>query len=113
MQEVQRPSDSINQVLDQQEHFVAKLSGYSMYPLLQDGDLIEVQKSEQLRRGDIVLFRFHEMLVAHRILNATESHITAKGDALKTIETIERSRVLGKVISFRRKERIVSTGSFW
>src|SRR5438045_1392878 len=100
-------------ILESQNRFVATLSGSSMHPLLKNGDLIEVQKSPRLKPGEIILFRFHEMLVAHRIVRIEGAAIIAKGDAIARLERIEAAQVLGKVVSYRRNNRTIRTDSGW
>ncbi len=70
--------------------------GNSMSPLLLDGvDLVTLYPfiPENLKTGDVILFRYREAFLLHRIIeikgnNAPEGKIITKGDALEQKEEI-------------------------
>ncbi len=78
-----------------------KVKGYSMSPLLLDG-IDEVRLvpfiKEELKRGDVILFRYKDRFVLHRIIeiNVDEADwtIATKGDANKRAEETRLSDIV-------------------
>ena len=76
--------------------------GNSMSPLLLDGvDIVTLHPfiSENLKTGDVILFRYREAFLLHRIIeiqgnNSPEGKIITKGDALEKKEEIGFSDVV-------------------
>ena len=70
--------------------------GNSMSPLLLDGiDIVTLHPftPEKLKTGDVILFRYNEAFLLHRIVevqggSTPEAKIIAKGDALEQREVI-------------------------
>lgn len=77
-------------------------SGQSMWPVFQEGDLLEVEPvlTDQLQRGDVIIFRNSEaVLVVHRVI-AIRPGLKTRGDALSIPdcgEVIQQS-LIGRVI---------------
>jgi len=76
--------------------------GNSMSPLLLDGvDIVTLHPfiPENLKTGDVILFRYREVFLLHRIIeiqgnNSPERKIITKGDALEQKEEIGFSDVV-------------------
>ena len=76
--------------------------GNSMSPLLLDGvDIVILHPfiPENLKRGDVILFRYREAFLLHRIVeiqgnNSPEGKIITKGDALEKKEEIYYSDIV-------------------
>jgi len=76
--------------------------GNSMSPLLLDGvDIVTLHPftPENLKTGDVILFRYREVFLLHRIIeiqgnNSPEGKIITKGDALEQKEEIGFSDVV-------------------
>ncbi len=76
--------------------------GNSMSPLLLDGiDAVTLNPfiPEKLKKGDVILFRYKEAFLLHRIVevqggSTPEAKIIAKGDALEQREVIGYSDVV-------------------
>jgi len=76
--------------------------GRSMVPLIQDGDVLQVEPigSYELKIADIVLFRKDGEFKAHRILRKKGGVFTTRGDAgMQTDGVVTREQVLGRVVS--------------
>lgn len=81
------------------EPFQVRVHGDSMQPVLQDGDLIRIQPKKELKKGDIVLFTYHEEgEKVHRIISITKSAVFCKGDNAFRIEEVLPCCVVGKVV---------------
>jgi hypothetical protein len=85
--------------------------GVSMWPLVRDGDILEVQPPgfAALRRGDVVLCRPRGgRLVAHRVVqiirgNSGATTIVTQGDTLAFSDApISAEQVLGYVVAVER-----------
>lgn len=89
-------------------HYPMAMHGSSMRPLLRDGDQIEViYGTGQLHRGDVIVFKLGEQVVAHRLLKIRRGGDTlrflAKGDnRLDADLLLDSGQVLGRVLSVTR-----------
>jgi len=92
-----------------------KMKGVSMYPTLKAGDTAQVQKCspEDLKIGDIVIFKSYDLLVGHRLIkisiqNGKKIFIT-KGDKCSKIDLpFTSDELLGKLTSFYRKNKLIN-----
>ncbi len=82
-------------------HFRAP--GTSMTPAIQDGEWIVVHpvRADEIKIGDIVLYRINSRLVAHRIhrlpRSASEAFVL-RGDTNGEDEFVTEERILGRVV---------------
>jgi signal peptidase I len=78
----------------------AVLSGNSMEPRLERGDLVLARKKSSYRVGDVVLYENHEMgaRVLHRIIAEHNGHFVTKGDNNDFIDPVRPtpSEVVGQ-----------------
>src|SRR6266436_196083 len=63
--------------------FRFQAKGRSMLPLINDGEMLHVQRANiaKLKVGDIVLFRQDTKFKAHRIICKGKTHFVTRGDA--------------------------------
>lgn len=92
--------------------------GYSMYPLFvpgRDQAVIAPVRAEDLRRGDVVLYRRKSgMLVLHRIWKRKGQALFLVGDNQKEIEgPIEEGQVKGILVQVVRNGKRFSTRRAW
>ncbi|MBZ4397483.1 S24/S26 family peptidase [Myxococcus sp. MISCRS1] len=87
--------------------------GDSMWPSLRDGDVAGVEPlSREPRPGEVVLARFDDALVLHRVCAVREGVLSLRGDnAAGEDPPIAASRILGCVARVRR--RGVELDSAW
>ena len=89
--------------------------GTSMHPTIRHGDVITVEPvaPAKLKRGDIILYRFQNDFIAHRIVNVEEREgckltFILKGDASTGCDApVKPEQVLGKVVCLERDQRII------
>ena len=102
-------------------HYVES-TGWSMTPFVQPGDRLVVQPAtaEQLRIGDLVVFRSTDAatMVCHRLVRRTRRGaawwLCLRGDAGNgTGEWIEAERVHGRVVAIQRGHRVVTLTDPW
>ncbi len=83
--------------------------GASMFPAVPGGSVLRVEsvKVEDLRRGDVIVYRVMDRMVAHRLVRKELVHgrirLIARGDAFPgtALEKVEPSQVLGRVAAIR------------
>jgi signal peptidase I len=83
--------------------------GISMYPCLQENDLVIIDKNlAQLDVGDIVLFEGEKHKILHRVVEMKPHYIITKGDFNSQNDVpIQFAQIEGKVISVLRKNASV------
>jgi signal peptidase len=89
--------------------------GTSMHPTIRHGDVITVAPvaPANLKRGDIILYRFQSDFIAHRIVNIETSDrcelsFILRGDASATCDSpVKPQQILGKVVCLERYNRSV------
>jgi signal peptidase I len=85
-----------------------KAKGFSMFPVIKDGDIITVSPfpGVSIRSGNIIAF-IHpqtEKLVVHRLIETKENGFLTKGDnSLETDGDIPGTYILGKVTRIEKK----------
>lgn len=75
-----------------------KVVGASMYPILQDGELIEIVSDHVYEIGEILVYSFEtEGILVHRLLKKEKERYLCKGDNAFRIESITEQQIIGKV----------------
>jgi len=110
--------DFAEALLDDNHQLSYKLKGNSMYPTLKAGDvgLVEKCSIEDLKVGDILVYKTNNTLVGHRLVDIsianTEYILTTKGDkCYKSDIPFSSEALLGRINTFLRKERVKKTDS--
>ena len=98
-------------------HVRFRAPGQSMSPTIRDGEVVLVApvRAEEVRRGDIVLYRASERrcVIAHRVVCVERGKGQARsfilrGDASVTCDApIEASQILGRVAAVERDGRTI------
>lgn len=60
----------------------------SMNPLFKRGDVVIYKREENISPGDIIVFKYENQIIVHRVVSINEYYIT-KGDANNTIDYIK------------------------
>jgi signal peptidase I len=79
------------------------LRGFSMFPFLMHGDVVQITsiEPEKLKRGDIVIFKHNDCWVAHRLVkkNIDKHLFYTRGDArTKKDIPVLKSQIKGVVV---------------
>ena len=85
---------------------VAAVSSNSMRPVLKKGDLIFVKgvEKEDIRVGDIVIYRVGENFIVHRVVKLEEGQLVTKGDANAIEDTpVSYDQVVGRLAKIGEK----------
>ncbi len=87
------------------------IEGSSMYPALQTGDLVDVERiaEDRLQVGDLILFWKEHQLICHRLVGLSEEdgqvRVRAKGDATGSEDApLPVDQVPGRVCRIEGKE---------
>ncbi len=101
---------SIEEQLEEHEAIRIFPQGYSMYPMLIPGrDQAVLTKAipEELRRGDVVLYRREDgMLVLHRLCRIRPEGFYMVGDNQTEVEgPLKREQIKGKLTAFTHRGR--------
>ncbi|MGD9322053.1 MAG: S24 family peptidase, partial [Desulfobacteraceae bacterium] len=95
--------------------------GRSMYPTIRENEAITVEPValQDVKVGDIILFRSGESVVAHRVMRIEKvegkaSRFILREDTWGTLdEPVEAEQILGKVVSVERAGRNIDPYRTW
>jgi hypothetical protein len=92
-----------------------KATGYSMCPLIMDGDVVTLsaRAEDRLRLGDVVAFmrKGAQTLIVHRIVGRKDGRYLTKGDNVTTCDGYtHRDDILGRVEYVERRGRRICLG---
>lgn len=77
-------------------------AGNSLWPLFRDGDSLKVERTAELRVGDIAVVKRPDGILAAHVVVAVEPLITASTAGLEDPQPLEG---LARVIGYRRRGR--------
>jgi signal peptidase I len=86
------------------------VTGSSMFPCMQPGDLLEIRRpAGPIRSGDVVIYQRHDRLVVHRVVGQTADLIVTRGDRLRHPDApVPVNEVLGIVAAIERRGRRIT-----
>jgi ATP-binding cassette subfamily B protein len=110
--------DFAETLLDENRTLSIRMKGFSMYPTLKAGDIGMLDKCspEELKIGDIVVFKAHDKLIAHRLTDVFHKNevrmFMTKGDKnLYKDAPFTGDALVGKITLFQRGNRTIKTDS--
>lgn len=96
-----------SELLEQRDGLLRlRVNGSSMAPLLQAGDVVQVEPTqpERLALGDLVVVRRERDFVTHRLVDKSSQAWVTKGDNCAYLDpAFEISAVVGRVIVIERR----------
>src|SRR5665647_3441092 len=111
--------DFAEDLLEDNHQLSYKLKGNSMYPTLKAGDIGIVEKCslEDLKIGDIIVYKTNNILVGHRLVHISISNtkylLTTKGDkCYKSDIPFSNEALLGRINTFIRKKKNKKNGYY-
>jgi len=86
------------------------VTGSSMFPRMQPGDLLEIRSpSHPIRTGEVVVFLLHARLVVHRVVSRTGDLYITRGDRRRFPDApVHAAAILGYVTAIERRGRRIS-----
>ena len=74
------------------------IRGMSMFPVIRDGEWVEVVDCQSYIIGDILIFEYKdEGLLAHRLIKIYNNRYYCKGDNSFRVEDVGLEQIIGKV----------------
>ncbi len=90
-----------------------KVKGNSMLPFfIDDKTLVDLKKDNSYKKYDVVLAKYHNKYVLHRIIKIKDDKITLRGDGNLSKEIIGLNNIYGKVISFKTNNKSIKNYKF-
>ncbi|MCX7642065.1 MAG: S24/S26 family peptidase [Elusimicrobiales bacterium] len=77
-----------------------KVFGTSMLPFIKDEYLFVKIGSDNIKIGDIVLYKFLNRLYVHRVYKVDDKEVIISNDDDLSFHNIKREDIIGKVLSF-------------
>ncbi|MCL1867475.1 MAG: S24/S26 family peptidase [Paludibacter sp.] len=96
----------IEKILSAGENVSITVKGRSMTPLLRSGrDVVVLSSADEksLAVGQIVLFRYNDRHLLHRIIKIDAEKLVIQGDGVRSTEIATRADVIGVVVAIIRK----------
>ncbi|MBI5079491.1 signal peptidase I [Candidatus Wolfebacteria bacterium] len=85
---------------------MAAITSGSMWPVLKEGSLVFIQsvKKEDIKIGDIVVYRNNKGFTIHRVAELRENDLTTKGDAnFQKDAPVKYEDVIGRTLTILGK----------
>ena len=100
------PLTKFEDVLEKDGELYFTNVGFSMYPLIkQREDILYIKKSDIYRKGDIILYKYNDKYILHRIIKIKGNTVTTAGDYNYFIDKkIDVSSILGLLVEIRKKD---------
>ena len=83
---------------DKQYLYATTAVGFSMYPTIHNGDLLVVSTKFTIQVGNIYIYSYKNITVAHRLQGITYSYYIFKGDNNDYYEEVPKDEVIGEVV---------------
>ncbi|MPM95180.1 hypothetical protein SDC9_142333 [bioreactor metagenome] len=103
----------IEEQINKGNSITIRVEGNSMLPFIKGGvDYVELSPitNQKLKTGDIILFRYSQSFVLHRIISINRETITTQGDAItKKTESITIQDVVAITTTIIKKNKRVYT----
>ena len=85
---------------------IAAITSSSMWPALKQGDLVLIKnvKQNQLKIGDIIVYKNEQGFTIHRIVRLNKENLITKGDANNVEDKpVDYKEVIGRVVNIGDK----------
>lgn len=96
--------------LSKMRSFSLQADGASMLPLLHPKDLVNYQRISfsKIKTNDLILVFKNNLVFTHRVIYKTDKYLITKGDNnLESDDKISPNQIIGRVISVKRKNKII------
>ena len=105
-----------SELLDQGQETSFTVTGTSMRPFLKSKETLVTLasiKSINPRKFDIVLYQVNACYILHRIVNQKGNDYIIMGDALKVKEVVSKDNLIGVVVKYEYKNKIILRDNRW
>lgn len=103
--------EELQRFTDQKKNIIIPVKGTSMRPFIQEGEKILLKPFEktQLSIGSIILGKYKNQMVLHRLIRYDNNHIWLAGDGnVKQIEQIAHKDIIATAYILYRNEKQIT-----
>lgn len=106
--------NKIEDILEKEGYYISTSVGNSMLPFLRERkDTIVIQKREQYKKFDVVLYKRKDNYVLHRIIKVLPETFHIRGDNCYYDEYVKHNEIIGVMIECYRGEKKVNLNSIF
>jgi signal peptidase I len=106
-------NDLWEELITKNETCWARVISSSMSPMIRSGDQVLVERTgyDNLRFGDIIVFKNDKRLIVHRIIGKREVggeyYLLEKGDAVLQSSLVPPKQIIGRVVNIRKQGKTI------
>lgn len=106
--------NKIEDIIEKEGYYISTSVGNSMLPFLRERkDTIVIQKREQYKKFDIVLYKRKDNYVLHRIIKVLPETFHIRGDNCYYDEYVKHNEIIGVMVECYRGEKKVNLNSIF
>ena len=106
--------NKIEDIIEKEGYYISTSVGNSMLPFLSDRkDTIVIQKREQYKKFDVVLYKRKGNYVLHRIIKVLPETFHIRGDNCYYDEYVKHNEIIGVMVECYRGEKKVNLNSIF
>ena len=106
--------NKIEDILEKEGYYISTSVGNSMLPFLRERkDTIVIQKREQYKKFDVVLYKRKGNYVLHRIIKVLPETFYIRGDNCYYDEYVKHNEIIGVMVECYRGEKKVNLNSIF
>ena len=106
--------NKIEDILEKEGYYISTSVGNSMLPFLRERkDTIVIQKREQYKKFDVVLYKRKGNYVLHRIIKVLPETFHIRGDNCYYDEYVKHNEIIGVMVECYRGEKKVNLNSIF
>ncbi|MBU4251571.1 MAG: S24/S26 family peptidase [Candidatus Omnitrophica bacterium] len=97
--------------MPEQDLLFFETSGFSMWPFIRPKEKLLIKKIpvDDLRPGDIILYRANNQLACHRLVKKNRDFLWTRGDnSISSPEMITKEMFIGKVVGIIKNNKMIS-----
>ena len=104
--------NKIEDIIEKEGYYISTSVGNSMLPFLRERkDTIVIQKREQYKKFDVVLYKRNGNYVLHRIIKVLPETFHIRGDNCYYDEYVKHTEIIGVMVECYRGEKKVKLDS--
>jgi len=97
---------SIDELLKEGKTVEFKVKGNSMLPFFKhEKTIVALEKLNNYKKRDVVLAKYNDLVLLHRIIKIKDNIYTLRGDGLISKEYVKINDIYGKVVSFKTNDK--------
>lgn len=106
--------NKIEDIIEKEGYYISTSVGNSMLPFLRERkDTIVIQKREQYKKFDVVLYKRKGNYVLHRIIKVLPETFHIRGDNCYYDEYVKHNEIIGVMVECYRGEKKVNLNSIF